>query len=80
MRDTIRRGQKSEDVGVWQTILGTRVDWSFGNKTHQATLVWQEEHGLEPDGVVGPKTWEAAIRLLENVVAYVKGEKIDGHS
>lgn len=62
---TLRRGMKGEDVRAWQTQLGKdgwllRADGDFGVLTDAATRKWQAGRGLEPDGVVGPKT-RAAI-------------------
>ena len=33
------------------------VDGVFGPKTKQAVIQFQKDHGLTPDGVIGPKTW-----------------------
>ena len=35
------------------------VDGIFGQKTKQAVIQFQKDHGLTPDGVIGPKTWAA---------------------
>jgi peptidoglycan hydrolase-like protein with peptidoglycan-binding domain len=35
------------------------VDGSFGPKTHQVVVAFQMGKHLQPDGVVGPKTWAA---------------------
>lgn len=41
-----------------------RKDGRFGQRTRGAVLTFQADNGLEPDGVVGPRTW-AAIRQAE---------------
>jgi len=38
------------------------VDGGFGAKTQTAVLVFQTAHGLTPDGVIGPATWQALLR------------------
>lgn len=52
------------DVKVWQRQMRTRgwsivVDGVYGSKSRQACALFQGEHGLEADGVVGLITWRA---------------------
>lgn len=57
------------DVGAWQRFLANnryapgRVDNNFGQHTHNATLVFQRNHHLVQDGVVGPTTRSTAQRF-----------------
>eukprot|EP00244_Chara_vulgaris_P010291 TRINITY_DN467_c0_g1_i2.p1 TRINITY_DN467_c0_g1~~TRINITY_DN467_c0_g1_i2.p1 ORF type:complete len:167 (+),score=16.25 TRINITY_DN467_c0_g1_i2:99-599(+) len=37
------------------------VDGSFGRITRDAVISFQASSGLEQDGIVGPKTWEALV-------------------
>ena len=61
----IQRGSKGKAVKILQIILGDlEVDGSFGPATQAATLAFQKKHGLEADGVVGPKTWRALFDTL----------------
>jgi N-acetyl-anhydromuramyl-L-alanine amidase AmpD len=57
-RPTLRRGDKGEFVTQLQRLLSmdTSVDL-FGPKTEAAMREFQRNHGLVPDGIVGPKTW-----------------------
>lgn len=43
------------------------VDGDFGPATEKAVIDFQKEKSLEPDGIVGPKTW-AALRLAPVVI------------
>lgn len=63
-RPTIRKGSRGEDVRDLQTYLnadrrygGLEVDGIFGRGTEAAVRAFQGDHGLTPDGIVGPKTW-----------------------
>lgn len=58
---TIRRGSKGPLVAEWQRIIGVTADGDFGHATERATVAWQKARGLVPDGVVGPKSWSAAL-------------------
>jgi hypothetical protein len=70
---TLRRGMTpGRDVEAWQVQLEAdghgfassahrwAIDGDFGPATHAATIAWQRERELVPDGVVGPMT-RAAI-------------------
>ena len=58
----LKRGMKGDDVRALQAMLvgyGYKivVDGSFGAKTEDAVLCYQEDHGLKADGSVGRATW-----------------------
>ena len=56
--DTLRRGDKGQQVKVLQKLLGgLDIDGLFGKKTFDAVCAYQVEHTLEVDGIVGPMTW-----------------------
>lgn len=60
----LKAGSKGRAVKVWQMIVGAKTDGDFGAKTDALTREWQRAHGLAADGVVGPKTWAAALNDL----------------
>lgn len=66
-RETIRKGSTGEDVRAWQHIVGAPVDGVFGLLTDAKTRVWQAAHELDPDGVVGPLTWETAGEIGDGI-------------
>ena len=61
---TIKRGSKGKAVKVWQIIVGTTPDGSFGSGTESKTKNWQASHGLVADGIVGAKSWKAGFESL----------------
>lgn len=56
-RPTLRRGALGQFVRMLQLRLGAESDGFFGPKTEVAVREFQRDHGLVPDGIVGPKTW-----------------------
>jgi hypothetical protein len=65
--NTIRQGDTGETASKLQTLLKSnsvyqdRVDGVFGLRTKSSVIQFQQAEGLEPDGVVGPKTWEVLL-------------------
>lgn len=59
-RPTVRRGDKSDWVKKIQTAVGALpVDGDFGPGTEARVRALQRDHGLVPDGIVGPQSWIA---------------------
>lgn len=38
-------------------LAGLELDMQFGDKTKEAVKLWQKNHSLETDGIVGKQTW-----------------------
>lgn len=70
---TIRINDRGSDVAEVQTILGLEADGRFGSVTQHAVEQFQSDHGLTPDGVVGPKTW-AALHAAQSATISVAGQ------
>lgn len=65
---TIRRNTPHKKaVAVWQEWLELcgydigNVDGIFGKLTDAQTRAYQRDNGLDPDGIVGPKSWAKAM-------------------
>jgi hypothetical protein len=58
-RPTLRRGDRGEAVKTVQGKLGAGADGIFGPNTEVLVRRFQAAKGLVPDGVVGPRTWQA---------------------
>ncbi|HXW26076.1 MAG TPA: N-acetylmuramoyl-L-alanine amidase [Xanthobacteraceae bacterium] len=56
---TLRRGDRGDQVKQIQTKLKTDADGIFAAATEAAVRQFQRDHGLVPDGIVGPKTWDS---------------------
>ena len=77
----LRRGSVGPNVVVIQTELNrisqnypaipkvSAVDGIFGAATENSVTAFQEIFNLNPDGVVGPATWYALVRLYTAVTA-----------
>ncbi len=53
----LKIGSHSEEVKKVQRLLGVAADGIFGAGTAQGVKSWQQAHGLDADGMVGPNTW-----------------------
>ena len=61
---TIKKGSKGQIVKIWQVIIGVNVDGEFGPITDSKTRVFQKEHGLVVDGIVGKNTWKVGFDTI----------------
>ena len=65
----IDRSMHGADVTVLQAILTARgyytgaLDGVFGDVLDAAVRRFQQEHDLDPDGVVGPLSWRKILSL-----------------
>jgi len=81
----LRKGSKGNAVRQLQEKLGVDAGgaWgTFGPKTEEAVKKWQKNHGLNPDGIVGPLTWGALFEVgnfndLDPVDFHEDGQEID---
>ena len=65
MLPTIKKGSKGKAVKIWQCIIDARPDGVFGPITESNTNKFQKTHGLQVDGIVGPKTWTAGLNEIK---------------
>lgn len=71
-RPLLRKGAKGEDVRYLQAVLIASgyalprygADGSYGAETIAAVQKYQRDHGIDPDGIVGPLTWAMIEREL----------------
>ena len=76
----LRRGSTGPSVVTLQVSLNriaqnypaipklADVDGIFGSRTEASVRAFQEIFNLEPDGIVGPATWYAIVRLYTGVL------------
>lgn len=53
----LKAGVKGSPVRDVQRVLRLKTDGYFGADTKKAVIEFQKQHGLTPDGIVGPRTW-----------------------
>jgi putative chitinase len=54
--ETVKLGSRGPTVAAVQEELEISADGIFGRGTEAHVKAWQEENGLEPDGVMGPQS------------------------
>ena len=65
VKPTLRKGDRGDEVKALQERLNSlgydcgEADGVFGTRTKNAVVRFQTDHQLDPDGVVGRKTWAA---------------------
>lgn len=64
MMPTIKSGSKGKAVAMWQIIVDAKPDGTFGSETVTATKIFQKNHGLTQDGIVGTKTWNEGLKTI----------------
>jgi peptidoglycan hydrolase-like protein with peptidoglycan-binding domain len=59
-RPTLRRGAQGDAVLALQRLLRMPdANGRFGPRTEAAVREFQRRRGMVPDGIVGPKSWQA---------------------
>lgn len=66
---TISQGASGDNVRFIQSYCNATgaqltIDGQFGPATKQAVTVFQAQHGLKPDGIVGSMTWSALVNAF----------------
>lgn len=62
IRPVLKRGAQGKAVGELQSLLGLKQDCIFGCLTETAVRLFQKEHGLVEDGIVGAVTWRELLK------------------
>lgn len=67
----LEKGSTGSAVTTLQYLLrhngqSLAVDGIFGPGTHASVASYQRGHGLDPDGVVGPLTWNKILPIVES--------------
>jgi peptidoglycan hydrolase-like protein with peptidoglycan-binding domain len=79
LRPVLKRGDCEPAVLVLQKILATHgfepgaSDGCFSPETERAVMAFQRAKGLEADGIVGPKTWNALAASAPRTLPVAKG-------
>jgi peptidoglycan hydrolase-like protein with peptidoglycan-binding domain len=73
-RPTLRRGDTGDLVKQIQTKLGVGTTGNLDGETEAAIRQFQFDHGLVPDGIVGPRAW-ATLDSLPDTSAMTDPQK-----
>ena len=58
----LKRGMSGKAVKELQMLLGINADGIFGCLTETAVRLFQKQHGLTEDGIVGKNTWSELLK------------------
>ena len=82
----VGHSRRSDLIGLWQSVLWadgyaarSSVTCTYDQATAEATRVWQSNHHLSADGIVGSATWGAAAERIVPVGQWMvyQGERYD---
>lgn len=68
----LKLGSRGPEVEVLQGFLQHSgyyhgpIDGIFGPQTREAVISFQRDHGLLPDGIAGPKTWDVIYQIVKS--------------
>ena len=74
----LKKGSKGQEVKQLQSALGIGADGVFGSGTEAAVKKFQKDNGLDVDGMVGNRTWEAIGIDTDSSAASEETENEDG--
>jgi N-acetylmuramoyl-L-alanine amidase len=72
-RPQLARGSRGTEVEELQELLNALgyvpgpIDGVFGENTEEAVMIFQQDTGLDADGIVGPRTWAALDTAAEEL-------------
>ena len=78
--NTIKQGSRGDEVRTLQKKLNITADGIFGKNSEAAVKAYQKAHGLTPDGIVGPHTWESlgfpiTNRFIDEIIIHCSATK-----
>ena len=74
-------GASGKSVGVWQAVIGAKIDQKFGPKTKAATEVWSEKLGFGRRSSVNEAMWclgvGTTVGFIDGAVLLPNGDRVE---
>lgn len=74
-------GAKGKQVGIWQAVVGAKIDQAFGPNTRAATEAWSEKLGFGRRSSVNEAMWclgvGVTLGLVDGAAILPSGERIE---
>jgi hypothetical protein len=74
-------GATGKHVGIWQAVVGAKMDRVFGPKTRAATEIWSEKAGFGRRAQVNEAMWTVGvgttIAFIDGFAVLPSGERVE---
>ena len=60
-----------QNILIYLRLYNSNIDGIFGQETKNAVITFQNQNGLTPDGIVGPRTWLVLRPYIDGGLGFI---------